>query len=106
MTFLHIKTGVLVSKQVVIAAAVVNAANALALNVDVWVTSGRDGKHLPESKHYTDQALDFRTKQILRDSDKQALAAMVRKRLGIEYDVILENVGEPNEHMHVEYDPT
>lgn len=104
MSLITIKTDVIVSKQVVIACAVVNAANELKLTTDMQVTSGRDGKHMPTSKHYVDQALDFRTHGLPLD-DKYALLAVVKRRLGADYDVIIEDLHQPNEHLHAEYDP-
>lgn len=104
MSLLKIKSGVIVSKQVVIAAAVVNAANVLGLPVDMLITSGRDGKHMQDSLHYLDRALDFRIKH-LSPADKIALKEAVAQRLGPEYDVLLEDREQPNEHLHVEYDP-
>jgi hypothetical protein len=56
------------------------------------------------SLHYKDRALDFRTKH-LSAADKEALVTAVKRRLGTDYDVILENAGGTNEHLHVEYDP-
>lgn len=105
MSLLKIKGGVLVSRQVIIAAGVVNAANSLGLTQDIVITSGRDGKHMAGSKHYYDRALDFRTKT-LPLADKFALRDRVKKRLGPAYDVILESLGKANEHLHVEYDPS
>jgi hypothetical protein len=29
----------------------------------------------------------------------------VKGSLGIHFDVVLEGIGTPNEHLHVEYDP-
>ena len=63
------------------------------------VTSGVDGTHMAQSKHYSGDAIDFRT----RDVDPVKLRAMittVRSRLGSDYDVIPET-----DHLHVEYDP-
>ena len=102
MSLLKIKRGVIVSRQVIIAAGVINAANQLGLSVDLVITSGRDGRHKTGSLHYRDRALDFRTKTV---AAPHTLAAVVRKRLGPAYDVILEGEGTANEHLHVEYDP-
>ena len=103
MSLIRIKSGVLVSQQVVIACAVVNAANQLGLPHDMLITSGRDGKHKEGSLHYRDRALDFRTKH-LSLTQKNALTKCLQMRLGASYDVILESVGKMNEHLHVEYD--
>jgi hypothetical protein len=86
----------------IIAAAVVNAANVLGLP-DMLVTSGNDSTHMKGSKHYSDEALDFRTKHLTPDQKYQLVAA-VRKRLGNGYDVILESERRANEHLHIELD--
>jgi hypothetical protein len=104
MALLKFKNTVIVPRTTIIAAAVVNAANVLALPVDMLVTSGNDSKHMKGSKHYKDEALDFRTKHLSKAA-KHALVAEVKKRLGSAFDVILEDEGNVGEHMHVEYDP-
>ena len=102
---IKIKSGVSVSKQVVIACAVVNAAIGLDLPHDMVITSGRDGVHREGSLHYRDRALDFRTKHLTIE-EKRALVRATQKRLGADYDVILESLGAPNEHLHIEIDGT
>lgn len=103
VSLIRLKSGVIVSQQVVIACAVVNAANVLGLP-DMLITSGRDGTHGAHSRHYYDAALDIRTKHLTLDQ-KYALTEAVKKRLGAGYDVVLESVGKVNEHLHVEHDP-
>jgi len=102
MAQIKLKPTVVVPKVVIIACAVINAANALDLP-DMLVTSGNDSAHMAGSRHYRDQALDFRTHH-LTNPQKLALVDEVIRRLGDAYDVILENIDEPNEHLHVEYD--
>lgn len=92
------------SKQAIIAAALINAANELGLSVNMLVTSGNDGLHMRESAHYRNEALDFRTKH-LTTAQKHELVAILRRRLGAHYDVILESEGLENEHGHAEHDP-
>ena len=104
MALLKIKSTAVVPKVCVIAAGVINAANTLGLKQDMLITSGNDGTHMPGSLHYKDRALDFRTKH-LGIADKKALVTAVKRRLGKDYDVILENAGGANEHLHVEHDP-
>lgn len=107
MAYLKFVSGVVVPKTVIIAVAFLNAANetGVAAPADtVWVTSGNDRQHRHDSKHYSNEALDFRTKTLTTD-DKKKLIAALRKRLGRNYDVILEDEGGTNEHLHVEYDP-
>jgi hypothetical protein len=104
MALLKIKSTVVVPKVVVIAAAVINAANTLRLKQDMVITSGSEGTHMVGSLHYKDRALDFRTKH-LSPAEKNTLVKAVKRRLGTDYDVILENADGTNEHLHVEYDP-
>lgn len=98
------KDTVKVPKVCIIAAAAINAANVAGLNKEVLVTSGNDGSHMEGSKHYDDEALDFRTKHLTKD-EKSAFINALRRRLGPDYDVVLESPGKSNEHAHVEWDP-
>jgi len=67
------------------------------------VTSANDSKHSDKSLHYTGNALDFRTHDFT--ANKLYLVQEVKGSLGIHFDVVLEGVGTPNEHLHVEYQP-
>ena len=83
----------------------INAANDIALiysakfNAHCTITSGREGEHSENSKHYRGLALDFRTRHLSR-ANRRKLAEDVRHVLGDDFDVVLELT-----HMHVEYDP-
>jgi hypothetical protein len=78
--------------------------------VDCVITSGKDGEHMPSSKHYKDEALDFRTSvfaQKISPYDalkvrklKEGVVGTIKQRLGAQYDVVLES-----DHIHVEWDP-
>ena len=87
-----------------IAAAIINSATELNLIVDMFITCGNNGKHMVISKHYSDEALDFRSKH-LNKVDKQRLIKEVARRLGEKYQVFIEDAGKENEHIHAEYDP-
>ena len=100
---LFLKAGVVVPPSLRIAAVLINTASELALG-PMYITSGSDGTHRPNSKHYTNAALDFRTKHLSHD-DRQRLVNRVRENLGPDYDVVMEAVGQLNEHLHIEYDP-
>ncbi len=95
---LKVKTGVM-PKNLVIAAAAINAALILGAPSDVWITSGTDGTHMKGSKHYEGNALDLRRKNMTPDVLAQYLLVL-KERLGRDYDVVLER-----DHIHVEYDP-
>lgn len=69
------------------------------------VTSVTDGKHGRGSKHYVGNAVDIRTKDIPTDALKRSVFRAVAEDLGPEFDVVLEWIGEPQEHLHIEWDP-
>ena len=70
------------------------------------ITSGTegesgDGVHRKDSKHYTGDAFDCRTRNIpgSRRATKD-IYNIIRRVLGDDFDVVLEK-----DHIHVEYDP-
>ena len=69
------------------------------------VTSINDGTHSRTSLHWIGHACDIRTKTLPTATAKRWFAAEVRRRLGVDFDVILEGIGTANEHLHVEYQP-
>jgi len=68
------------------------------VNKPCVVTSGRDGQHQVNSKHYTNEALDFRTFHLQGDELHTVVQALQRT-LGENFDVVIEA-----SHLHVEYD--
>lgn len=75
-----------------------------ALGHDCICTSANDGHHGDHSLHYQNQARDFRTHH-MPPMDKTVFKNFVKKALGSSYDVLIEDLGGPNEHLHVEFDP-
>lgn len=69
------------------------------------ITSGNDSKHKDGSKHYDDNAIDVRSKNLPTSGIKHEVLAELRQKLGSDYDVLLEAELTPNEHFHIEYDP-
>lgn len=69
------------------------------VNYEMTITSGNDGVHMKNSKHYKNEAIDIRTRDM---SQENAILTKVwlKKWLGLNYDVILES-----NHIHIEYDP-
>ena len=96
--------GTVKPRTLIIAAAIENASQELRLDKDMLITSGNDSKHMDGSKHYIYEALDFRTKHLTAD-EKRLLVSTMTRRLGPEYQVILEDEGGINEHGHCEWDP-
>jgi hypothetical protein len=66
------------------------------------ITSGNDSVHMEGSKHYTDEALDVRSKSFANRSAKLSFVARLQTVLGRRYSVMLEHEGVPNEHFHVQ----
>lgn len=75
------------------------------LGAECWVTSLDDSKHSVESKHYTGQAVDLRTKNLDEEQKTAFLIRMKGRLTQLGFDVILEARNTDNEHLHVEYDP-
>lgn len=72
------------------------------------ITSMNDSgnSHRVNSLHAIGHAVDLRTKNLPLDSiAKSRFADDIRSDLGPNYDVLLENLGDPNEHLHIEYQP-
>ena len=69
---------------------------------ELVITSANDSKHLPSSKHYQNLALDLRSKSFPNARSKAAFRAALEKALGPRFRVLLEGVGTPNEHFHVQ----
>lgn len=71
--------------------------------IDCVITSITDGEHKKGSFHYIGHALDLRTKNIKTGKEKFLIA--IEDSLGENYDCVFEGVGQPWEHLHIEYDP-
>ena len=108
-------------KNLVIMAAVANEAQEW--GIDATITSGNDSKHGVGSLHYSNEALDIRSKTFLTHEQKLRFLYGVMGRLGSgrvkeefaesrvayhagAYYGELEHEGLANEHFHIEYDPT
>lgn len=92
--------------QMVVAMIVVRDAYG-SVDLEPTITSCNDGKHGENSLHSRDgmcRAMDVRSKPLLTSPAKHAMLAQLRSDLGEEFDVVLENEGEDNEHFHIEWD--
>lgn len=103
MTLVKLKGNVR-PRNLVILAACCNVAQEMNIG-ELWVTSGNDSEHMTKSKHYSNNALDFRSKTFPTAESKRQFLENVKDRLGADYDCILESEGKNNEHFHIEYDP-
>ncbi|MDI6756391.1 MAG: hypothetical protein QME32_00040 [Endomicrobiia bacterium] len=66
------------------------------------VTFTTNGEHGSNSRHYSGNAVDLRTKD-LAASQINRITEMLKSKLGENYDTIYEKGEEP--HIHIEYDP-
>lgn len=66
---------------------------------DCVVTSLMGGEHSRNSKHYSGEAVDIRSRDLEEDQLDLAMVEL-QKQLGDAYDVVLEPT-----HIHIEYDP-
>lgn len=72
---------------------------------ELVITSINDSTHKEDSKHYKNEAVDLRSKNF--DPWKKSLFVIEFMKLlnatgGTQYVVLLENLGTPNEHFHIQ----
>jgi len=65
---------------------------------ELILTEGTGGKHGRSSKHYIGMAVDIRTRHLPLGMS-QDITNDLRKRLGTDFDVVLES-----DHIHLEFD--
>jgi len=66
---------------------------------ELVITSLNDGKHSRTSLHYIGAAADLRT-SYFTTSEIDNIADLIRNKLGVDYDVIVES-----NHIHLEFQP-
>ena len=69
---------------------------------EVVITSANDGKHSqrPRSRHYTDEALDLRSRNFTTPAARDRFLARLRAELGSRLYVAYERHGKPSAHIH------
>ena len=74
-----------------------------------WITALDNGEHMEGSKHDPSQDTGWKVAALdldaLDTTKNQRLRSYLSQYLPNSYDVILEDQGGPNEHVHVESDP-
>ena len=105
------KSGVRVHRRTLALSHIENSALAAQAEVGyprvLVVTSINDSLHVEGSKHYTDDAIDWRTKGPAANTmgsiaRKQRFRRRLTALLGDRFTVILEGLGKPYEHIHVQ----
>lgn len=64
---------------------------------EITITSANDGKHMTNSLHYKNKAVDLRTRDM---KNAKVVGWEIKQYLGNDFDVILEK-----DHLHIEYQP-
>ena len=81
---------------------ILRAAWTVAQDCDVVITSANDATHSETSRHYTNEALDFRVHHLPTDDARRGFVAALRAELGPAFTVLYESPGTPNAHVHVQ----
>ena len=73
------------------------------------ITSINDGRHSKNSRHYTDEAIDLRSKNFPSKNSKIRFRKRLEEDLNSfsgystpKFRVLLERLGNPNEHFHIQ----
>ena len=70
----------------------------------IVITSANDGKHSqrPRSRHYTNEAIDVRSRSFRSDATRQRFLRQLREELGPRFWLDYEHPGRPNAHFHIQ----
>ena len=66
------------------------------------VTAGSDGQHMEDSRHYTGEAIDVRSKNFPTLEAKERFREAYEMALGPKFRVLFESVGTNQEHFHAQ----
>lgn len=69
---------------------------------DLVITSINDGTHKQDSRHYTNEAIDLRSKNFPSESLKLDFRRELEEFLGPKFRVLFENARTDNEHFHIQ----
>lgn len=75
----------------------------------VWITALQNGTHMEASKHTPSADTGWKVAAVDLDAVKTKrnikIVMHLREALPPSFDVVHEDKGEDNEHIHIEYDP-
>ena len=66
------------------------------------ITVGSNGQHMKNSRHYSGEALDLRSKSFRNGAVRAAFMGSLQQLLGPQFSVLLEDAGTDNEHFHIQ----
>ena len=71
---------------------------------EIVITSANDGRHSqrPRSRHYTNEALDVRSRNFASGAARTTFVRRLRRERGPWFYVVYENHGKPSAHFHVQ----
>lgn len=72
--------------------------------LECTITSANDKTHMINSLHYRNLALDLRSHYI-PPGYEHSMTDELKSVLGLDYNILLEGLNTPNEHIHLEYHP-
>lgn len=90
--------------ELVMALQIIDSIYKIYAGAECTITSINDGKHKAGSLHYKGKAADVRTKGHPQVA-MQRIVKTAKALLDAEFDIVWEDVGLDNEHLHIEYDP-
>lgn len=93
-----------ITPQLVIGLAVLDSMHQDMFGKGIIITSLNDGYHMSYSLHYKGNAADIRSHDKTKE-ESESFINKVKIFLGQDYDILLEDYGLANEHIHFEYDP-
>ena len=71
---------------------------------EIVITSANDGKHSkrPRSRHYSNEAIDVRSKTFQSGAARAEFVRRLRKELGTSFYIVYEYHGTANAHFHIQ----
>lgn len=69
---------------------------------NIVITSVNDSGHSKHSRHYTDEAIDIRTRNFPKAVARQRFQTALRRSLGKQFTVLFESPNTPNQHIHIQ----
>lgn len=66
------------------------------------ITSANDSGHMQGSRHYSDEAIDVRSKTFASRAAKERFRRAYEQALGPSFRVLLEGLGTDQEHFHAQ----